>query len=364
MTKKARIIFEDKTEFVGKVFAEGSECTGEVVFNTAMSGYQEVLTDPSYKGQIVTFTYPEIGNYGINDEDIESRQIFLDAIIVKNYNDFPSNWRSTQSLKSYLESQNKLGIEGIDTRALTRYLRQFGAKKALLTTSDDSIDSLLPKLQNAADMLGKDCVKDVSSESSYIWKSSIDNYDYKIAAIDCGIKYNILRNLEKRGCHVTVFPYTVDLETLLSDDFNAVFISNGPGDPEPVEKIQETLRGVFGKKPLFGICLGHQLICLAYGAKTFKLKFGHRGANHPVKNLETGNIEVTSQNHGFCVEQESLPEDLIITHVNLNDNTIAGIKHKTDPTFSVQYHPEASPGPHDSSYLFDQFINIINEGRR
>lgn len=357
---QAKIVFEDGKIFRGTVFAEGAEAEGEIVFNTAMSGYQEILTDPSYCGQIVVMTYPLIGSYGVNPEDVESRKVFLSAFVCKEYIHNYSGWRGNQSLKDYLEERNVLGVEGIDTRALTRYLRDHGAKRALVTTSTESDEALIARVAQIEDMSGKNLASEVTCTEPYQWKSP-DKPLFNVAVIDCGVKHNILEMLRSKGCSVTVFPVSVDPKELLSDQFDGVFISNGPGDPEPVEQAIALVREVVGKKPLFGICLGHQILSLALGAKTYKLKFGHHGANHPVKNLETGRVEVTSQNHGFAVDPESInPDEIEITHLNLNDQTVAGIRHKASGAFSVQYHPEAAPGPHDSQYFFDDFVTLMD----
>ncbi len=352
----ARLIFPDGKVFHGKVFAEGENCIAEVVFNTAMVGYQEVLTDPSYKGQMVVMTYPMMGNYGINEEDVESKEIHVKALLVKEYIDFPSNWRSTQTLKQYLQSRNIMGVEGFDTRAITKYLRQFGAAKAILTTSNLPVEQLIEDLE--VSNLVSDLVAEVSSSNVYHHigvKKSL-----KVAVIDGGAKQNILRILEEFGCSYTVFPYDVAAHDILLQDFDGVLLSNGPGDPRTLTNLAKTVKQLVGRLPIFGICLGHQILGLALGAKIEKLKFGHHGINHPIKNLQTQAVEITSQNHNYVIAPDSFDEDKItVTHINLLDNTIAGIRHHEYPAFSVQYHPEAAPGPLDSHYLFEDFIQMM-----
>jgi carbamoyl-phosphate synthase small subunit len=357
----ARLIFEDGKIFRGKIFTTNTqEKFGEVVFNTAMTGYQEVLTDPSYYGQMVLFTYPIIGSYGINSEDVESRGVFLEAMLVKEYMDFPSNWRSEKSLKVYLDEKGVVGAEGFDTRAITRYLREKGSQKTVLTSSDDPLEEILKRIKESPGLVNRNIVKDVSVQKSYVWQK-LEKPKYKVAVIDCGVKYNILRLFAKLGCECTVFPYNVTSKEILAHHFDGLFLSNGPGDPEPVKEVIELTSKLLGKIPIFGICLGIQILSLACGSKTYKLKFGHHGANHPVKNLKTRAVEITSQNHGFCVDEKTLGADIEITHLNLNDQSVEGICHKKYPAFAVQYHPEAAPGPHDSRYLFKDFINMMSE---
>lgn len=369
--KKALLVIEDGSVFEGKGFGAEGEVFGEVVFNTSMTGYQEILTDPSYNGQIVTMTYPEIGNYGVNEEDVESRQPFLKGFVVKEYWRTPSNWRSQGDLESYLDNYGIVGIEGIDTRSLTKLIRSKGAQKAVISTQDLDPDSLLKKVQASAGIIGIDLVTEVSCEESYDWNQGTHSWKpadkenpereekFKVVAYDFGLKQNILRKLTDHGCEVTVVPSRTPPNEVLSLDPDGIFLSNGPGDPAAVAYAVESVGTLIGKKPIFGICLGHQILSLALGAETYKLKFGHRGANQPVKDLRSGKVEITSQNHGFAVDSDSLSKDVEITHINLNDNTVEGIRHKNHPAFSVQYHPEASPGPHDSSYLFQEFIDLM-----
>ena len=369
--KKALLVIEDGTVFEGYGFGAQGEAFGEVVFNTSMTGYQEILTDPSYNGQIVTMTYPEIGNCGVNEEDIESRRPFLKGFVVKEYWRTPSNWRSQGDLESYLSNYGVVGIEGIDTRALTKLIRSKGAQKAVISTEDLDPKSLLKKVHSSAGIIGIDLVTEVSCDEPYTWtegtqdwtplfeESSQTKDTFKVVAYDFGLKHNILRKLTDHGCNVTVVPSRTPPNEVLAMDPDGIFLSNGPGDPAAVSYAVESVRTLIGKKTIFGICLGHQILSLALGGKTYKLKFGHRGANQPVKNLQTGKVEITSQNHGFAVNADSLGNDVDITHLNLNDNTVEGIKHKNYPVFSVQYHPEASPGPHDASYLFQDFINLM-----
>ena len=374
---KAILALEDGTIFTGRSFTGHGESVGEVVFNTSMSGYQEILTDPSYCGQMVTMTYPLIGNYGINDEDVESGQIHVKALLVKEYQEYPSNWRSQRSLADYLKANNIPGLEGIDTRALTRHIRLQGAMKAALSTVDLDPDSLVEKARQSPDMAGQDLVGEVTCKEPMLWKSGhpvrldggLDEFQWpdsngkwRVAAIDYGVKSNIVRSLEKRGCTILLLPGDVNSETIDKLDPHGLFLSNGPGDPAAVTYAVDTIKNQIGKRPIFGICLGHQLVGLALGGKTFKLKFGHRGANQPVKDLLTGKVEITSQNHGFCVDMESLKDsDVELSHINLNDGTLEGLIHKKLPLFSVQYHPEASPGPHDATYLFDRFIDMMEK---
>jgi len=367
---KAILLLEDGTIFEGTSFgAKGQKC-GEVVFNTSMSGYQEILTDPSYNEQIITMTYPLIGNYGTNKADWESRKVFASGFIVKENCQYPSNWRNKDSLSDYLDSNNIIGLEGVDTRKLVKHIRTQGAMKGIISSTELDIRKLKETLESYPGLIGRDIVKDVTSEKQYNWdKGVIDvltdtglkpEKKYKVIAFDFGIKQNILRLLRSHGCDVTVVPAKTSAEGIMNQNPDGVFLSNGPGDPSPVGYAFENVKKLLGKVPIFGICLGHQILALALGGKTYKLKFGHRGANHPVKNLQTGQIEITSQNHGFCVDMDSLKDkEIELTHLNLNDNTVEGIRCKKYPAFSVQYHPEASPGPHDSAYLFAEFIKLM-----
>ena len=365
--QKAILVLEDGKTFHGLSFGAEGETIGEVCFNTGMTGYQEILTDPSYCGQIVTMTYPHIGNYGVNPEDVESDKIQVAGFVVREVTEIPSNHRSVNSLGNYLKEANIVGIQGIDTRALTRHIRSHGAMKGIINTSDLNEESLMKKVKSAPSMKGLDLAKVVSTPHSYVWekekgeRSKEQKSGYKIAAIDYGIKYNILRLLETHECDITVFPATVTASDILEFNPDGVFLSNGPGDPAAVTYGIKTVKSLLGKKPIFGICLGHQILALALGAKTYKLKFGHRGCNHPVKNLSTGTVEITSQNHGFAVDPESLPGNVEVTHTSLNDQTVEGLKRTDVHAFSVQYHPESSPGPHDSRYLFSTFINMMAE---
>ncbi|OEU49475.1 MAG: carbamoyl phosphate synthase small subunit [Desulfobulbaceae bacterium S5133MH15] len=372
---KALIALEDGTIFKGRSFTGHGEAVGEIVFNTSLSGYQEILTDPSYTGQIVTMTYPMIGNYGINPEDMESAAIHPMAFLVKEYNGYPSNYRSTMSLGDFLQEYSVLGVEGFDTRALVKHIRSQGAMKCIVSTEDPDHSSLIQRARNWSGLVGQDMVKRVTCDEPYGWadnkpvpginfttaQQNIAN-PYKVVAFDFGIKFNQLRLLTEKGCQVQVIPATTDAETVLAMNPDGIFLSNGPGDPEGVEGVVETIQTLLGKKPIFGICLGHQILGLAYGGSAYKLKFGHRGGNQPVKDLATGHVEITSQNHGFCLDIESLPKDKIeVTHINLNDNSLEGMRHKSFPAFSVQYHPEHAPGPHDAVYLFDRFIDMMRQ---
>jgi carbamoyl-phosphate synthase small subunit len=380
----AILVLEDGSVYPGSAFAGRGDVMGEVVFNTGMTGYQEILTDPSYKGQMVTMTYPQIGNTGINDEDMESDGIYLDGFIVREYQDHPSNWRSRRTLKTFLESQGKLGVEGLDTRALTRRIRLHGAMRGVITTETYDIELLLERVRAYPGLVGRDLIKEVTSKTPYRWKSgkrssltgqaspegspeevaapsSAGNTagsgkTFRVVVVDCGVKYNILRHLEQRGCEVLVLPATATGGEILSHKPDGVLFSNGPGDPAALPYIVEAARQVLGRIPLFGICLGHQILGQALGGTTGKLKFGHHGINQPVKNMKSGRIEITSQNHGFHVLTTSLPAGPGLSHDNLNDHTSEGMDCPDLKAFSVQYHPEAAPGPHDVAYLFDHFI--------
>jgi len=358
---KAILALEDGTIFKGESFgAQGQSC-GEIVFNTSMCGYQEILTDPSYKGQIVAMTYPLIGNYGVNKEDVESGRIFLEGFVVKEYSKIASNWRQANSLGEYLKENKILGIEGIDTRALTLHIRKAGAMRSILSTEDLDEKRLVKKAKESQGLEGIDLVKEVSIHKKYIW-SKAKKPSYKVVVLDCGVKYNILRKLLEHKCEVVVVPAYTEAKEILQLKPDGVLLSNGPGDPQAVKYVIQTTRDLIGKIPIFGICLGQQMLGLALGGKTYKLKFGHHGANHPVKDLRTGKISITVQNHGFCVDIDSLnKKEVEITHINLNDNTLEGIRLKKLPVFSVQFHPEASAGPHDANYLFEEFIKLMKD---
>ena len=367
----AKLALEDGTVFTGRGFGAPGETFGEVVFNTSMTGYQEVLTDPSYKGQIVTMTYPLIGNYGTNAEDRESRRPQVEGFIVRELSRVPSNFRSSGSLEAYLAENGVAGLEGIDTRALVRRLRVRGTMTGVLSTTDLDDASLVRKARCSPGIVGRDLVREVVPEKAFSWTEGFTSpfssqplprrpAERHVVAVDFGMKWNILRCLVQIGCHVSVVPGTASAEAVLSHRPDGIFLSNGPGDPAGLGYAVETIRGLLGKRPLFGICLGHQLLGLALGARTFKLKFGHRGANQPVLNRRTNRVEITTQNHGFAVGLETLPSDLEPTHVNLNDGTLEGTRHRRLPLFSVQYHPEASAGPHDSAYLFEEFRQLMS----
>jgi len=377
----AKLALEDGTVYEGVSIGSTGEVDGEVVFNTSMTGFQEIMTDPSYRGQIVTMTNPMIGNYGVNDDDVESRKPQLSGFVVREDSRIKSNFRSNLTLQEYLKKHNVIAIAGVDTRAIVRRIRSQGALKGILSTIDLDNDSLVSKAKASLGLVGRDLVREVVPGGSSTWDEKLhylmDVCDHeshsptkapthhasgkppKIVCLDFGMKWNIARHLSQRGNQVVVLPGTSTAQEVLAENPDGIFLSNGPGDPEPLDYAIRTIRDLLGKKPIFGICLGHQLLALASGAKTFKLKFGHRGGNQPVLNIESGKIEITSQNHGFAVEEASLPTSLKITHRNLNDNTIAGVRHTEYNAFSVQYHPEASAGPHDSSYLFNEFQKAL-----
>ena len=351
-----KIVLEDGEEYLGYGFGADKEAICEIVFNTSLVGYQEIVSDPSYTYQMVVMTYPLIGNYGITDEDYETKQPTIGGMVVREYNDLPSNFRYTKTLSEYLEENDIPGISGIDTRKLTRSIRDKGSRKVIITDITTSKEDVIQKL-NTYD-IPKDAVSKVSCKKK--WYSRTASYKYNVVAVDCGIKLNIVRSLNKRGCNVTIVPYNTTAKEIESLKPDGVFLSNGPGDPEDVKEVIKLVNELRGKYPIFGICLGHQMISLAYGAKTYKLKFGHRGGNHPVLNIETDKIEITSQNHSYAVDEKSLENtDLVVTHKNILDNTIEGVECKKDKVFSVQYHPESAPGPQDSGYLFDKFIRIM-----
>ena len=353
-----KLILENGSVYFGAGFGAAEDVICEAVFNTSMVGYQEIVSDPSYTGQAVVMTYPIIGNYGITDEDFETKTPTIGALIVREYNDNPSNFRYTKTLSELMVECGVPGISGVDTRKLTREIRDAGSMKCLITSADADTETALEKLRAAR--LPQDLVQRVSCRKR--WYSRTSNHRFNVVAIDCGMKLNIVRSLNARGCNVTVVPYNTTAREIEFMEPDGLFLSNGPGDPQDVPEVAAVVRQLRGKLPIFGICLGHQIISLAYGAETYKLKFGHRGGNHPVRNLETGKLEITSQNHSYAVKAESLEgTDLEATHINLLDNTIEGVKCERDMVFSVQYHPESAPGPQDSSYLFDQFIRLLEQ---
>jgi carbamoyl-phosphate synthase small subunit len=388
---KAILTLADGQMYVGRSFGAEGEASGEVVFNTSMTGYQEILTDPSYEGQMVAMTYPEIGNVGVNPEDVESRKPYVKGFIVKDYSPVPSNWRATRPLNAYMKEHGIVGIEGIDTRSLVRHLRDRGSQEGLISTLTDDPEQLRAKARALPGLLGRDLVKEVSCQETYKWdegnwelgigykkrngegegkkkrktkSASFNQPLFSVVAYDYGIKWNILRNLAESGCRVTVVPAWTFAEEVLALQPDGIFLSNGPGDPDAVPYAKENVQKLIGKKPIFGICLGHQIMGLALGGKTYKLKFGHHGGNQPVKDLTTGKVEITTQNHGFAVDADSLKGAVEITHINLNDHTVEGLTHRDLPIFSVQYHPESSPGPHDAGYLFRRFIEMMEKQRR
>lgn len=387
---KAILALADGRYYEGVSFGAEGEAVGEVVFNTSMTGYQEILTDPSYEGQLVAMTYPEIGNVGVNLEDVESSRPFVKGFVVKNYTTAPSNWRATEPLHDYMKQHGIVGIQGIDTRSLVRHLRDYGAQEGVISTVTLKTDEAVATAKASPGLLGRDLVRNVTCAEPYDWEQGIwqlgkgygqrnrpkgalakkDLSDealqapgFQVVAYDYGIKYNILRNLAQSGCRVTVVPAATAAEAVLALNPDGIFLSNGPGDPDAVPYARENVQKLIGKKPIFGICLGHQILGLALGGKTYKLKFGHHGGNQPVMDLTTRKVEITTQNHGFAVDADSLKGAAEVTHLNLNDNTVEGLAHRELPIFSVQYHPESSPGPHDASYLFRRFTELMQKNR-
>ena len=368
----ATLVLRDGRVFRGHALGAHGETSGEVIFNTAMQGYQEILTDPSYRGQIVTMTYPMIGNYGLNDEDIESRRPWVNGLVVKEAAPYPSNFRSRVSLDDYMKAHDLVGIQGIDTRALTRHLRDAGAQDGIIATGDVEVERLRERARALPGLVGRDLVTEVTVDEPFNWREGpwdlargyrpAPPARHKVVAFDSGIKLNILRQLAGVGCDVTVVPAATPAAAVLERKPDGIFLSNGPGDPEGVPYLVDSVKALLGRVPIFGICLGHQILGLAAGGRTYKLPFGHHGANHPVKDLTTGRIEITSQNHGFAVDPESLAKTgWEATHRNLNDGTCEGLRHREWPVFSVQYHPEASPGPHDANVLFHRFVDLMNQ---
>jgi carbamoyl-phosphate synthase small subunit len=379
---RALLALEDGKNFEGESFGATGTRVGEICFNTAMTGYQEVLTDPSYRGQIVAMTYPLIGNYGTNSLDQESRSPHVRGFVIEELSEAPSNWRSEMSLDEYLRKWEIPGVQGIDTRALTRHLRTRGAMKACLTTEKMSVQNAVQRAVEGEGVIGMDYVREVSTPEIYQWdpddklsqpwsivngngdsKPKLPPIRFRAVAYDYGIKQNILRLLRQKGFGVTVVPASTTAEQALALNPDGIFLSNGPGDPSALPYAHKTVAELMGKKPIFGICLGHQILAFAYGGSTFKLKFGHRGANQPVKDLRSSKVAITAQNHGFAVDPDSLPANVEVTHINLNDGTVEGMRHKELPIFSIQYHPEAAPGPHDASYFFEQFVDLIEKQR-
>jgi carbamoyl-phosphate synthase small subunit len=388
---KAILALADGRTFEGSGFGAEGEAVGEVVFNTSMTGYQEILTDPSYEGQLVAMTYPEIGNVGVNPDDVESRKPFVNGFIVKDYTARPSNWRAAKPLHEYMKENGIVGIQGIDTRSLVRHLRDHGSQEGIISTSSRDVAELVAKAKASPGLMGQDLVQNVTCREIYDWNQGLWELGvgYKqraasengskrrrgkqakfaapkffVVAYDYGIKLNILRNLAEAGCRVKVVPAATPAEEVLAMNPDGIFLSNGPGDPDAVPYAKENVEKLIGKRPIFGICLGHQIMGLALGGKTYKLKFGHHGGNQPVMDLTTRKVEITAQNHGFAVDADSLKGAVDVTHVNLNDNTVEGLAHRELPIFSVQYHPESSPGPHDANYLFSRFIDLMAKHRR
>ena len=370
---RANLVLEDGTVFEGESLGASGRAIGEVVFNTGMTGYQEILTDPSYAGQMVALTYPLIGNYGINPEDFESRRVQVEGFIVREADDSPSNWRSAQTLHAFLKDKGIVGIKGVDTRALTRALRVRGVMMGLITTEDTPPEAL-EALKSAPDYAQIDFARRVTADAPYRWRPQADapeavsepgstdeNARFRVALLDCGVKYNIIRSLAGLGCDTTIYPCTATADELLRDNPDGVMLSPGPGDPARYGYIVDTVRQIVGRKPIMGVCLGNQILGCVFGSRTFKLKFGHRGSNHPVKELATGRVDITSQNHGYAIDADRLKDGMEVGHVNLNDGTVEGLRHRELPIFSIQYHPEASPGPNDSAYFFRQFVEMMEK---
>ncbi len=361
LAKKAILVLEDGRTFRGASFGAEGEVFGEMVFNTSMSGYQEILTDPSYAGQLVCMTYPQIGNYGVNEEDVESARPWVEGFVVREASKVASNWRATETLDSYLKRHKIVGIEHLDTRALVRHIRSKGAMRAAISSVDLDEKSLLEKVLNSPEMQNRELASTVTAQKTFEYESA-GAEKFHVVAFDFGVKTNSLREFAKYGCRLTVVPAATSAAEVLALKPDGIFLSNGPGDPSAMKNVVAEITKLTNENvPMFGICLGHQILGQAFGGETYKLKFGHRGGNQPIMDLTTGKVEIAAHNHGFAVKAESLPENVEVTHINLNDQTVAGLQHKTLPIFSVQYHPESAPGPHDSEYLFERFIELMKK---